>query len=579
MLRQSLVKRIPVVLAAICFLLASAQAAFVTSQEQPRFDRQTDWNGYQQFHFKIAGRPAYIVVPKQRARGKPWVWRARFPGYHAEMDIALLAKGCHVAYVDVAGMFGSPEAVKIGDEFYNYLTTSHGFSRKPALEGVSRGGLFVYNWTAKNPNKVACIYCDTPVCDFKSWPGGKGTGLGSAQAWQQCLRAYGLTDQEAQTFDKNPIDHAEVIAAAGIPILHVVSENDRVVPPKENTYLLQGRLEQHGHQLEVISVPQGTAKSTGHHFDHPQPDRVVNFIARHTTAAQSSRQELLRRAKRIIFLGNSITYAGHYVALFDAWLLTQELDGPPIVINVGLPSETVSGLSEEGHAGGRFPRPDLAERLERVLAVTKPDLVFACYGINCGVYQPFDDQRFRSYRHGIENLRKQVEAVGATLVLITPPFYDDRRAKKAFSYDSVLDRYAKWLLAGRKEGWLVVDLHEPMAREVAKRRGSDPDFTFQPDAVHPNAAGHWFMAGQLFRWFGDQRAAGADSPQKMLAAGEIPEDVLPTVRQRLNLRRDAYLGAAGHKRPGIRAGLPIPEAEQQARQLTAKIRELQGNTP
>ncbi len=317
----------------------------------------------------------------------------------------------------------------------------------------------------------------------------------------------------------------------------------------------------------------------GHHFDHPQPDRVVNFVARHTAAAQSNRRELLRRAKRIIFLGNSITYAGHYVAMFDAWLLTQKLDSPPIVINVGLPSETVSGLSEEGHAGGRFPRPNLAERLERVLAVTKPDLVFACYGINCGIYQPFDEQRFRSYQHGIENLKKQVEAVGATLVLITPPFYDDRRAKKSFSYDCVLDRYAKWLLAGREEGWLLVDLHEPMAREVAKRRGSHPDFTFQPDAVHPNAAGHWFMAGQLFRWFGDRRAADAESPQKMLVAREIPEDVLHTVRQRLNLRRDAYLGAAGHKRPGIRAGSPIPEAEQQARQLTAKIRELQGNTP
>src|SRR2546425_2764856 len=37
-------------------------------------------------------------------------------------------------------------------------------------------------------------------------------------------------------------------------------------------------------------------------------------------------------------------------------------------LNLGLPSETVSGLSEEGHAGGQFPRPDLLERLARVLA-------------------------------------------------------------------------------------------------------------------------------------------------------------------------------------------------------------------
>ena len=571
----SLARRIQIVLAVICFLPATAQGVFAAAQEQAWFDRQTEWNGYQQFHFKVAERPAYIVAPRQPAAGKPWVWRARFPDYHAEMDIVLLAKGYHVAYVDVAGMFGSPQAVKIGDEFYNFLTARQGLSRKPVLEGVSRGGLFVYNWTAKNPNKVACIYCDTPVCDFKSWPGGKGTGLGSAQAWQDCLREHGLTDQQAATFDNNPIDHAEIIAKAKIPILHVVSENDRVVPPEENTYLLQSRLKQHGHQLEVVSVPEGTATSNGHHFDHPQPDRVVDFITRHAGAAQSSRQELLRRARRIVFLGDSITYAGHYVTLFDAWLLRQDPKNGPIVINVGLPSETVSGLSEEGHAGGKFPRPDLAERLERVLAVTEPDLVFACYGINCGIYQPFDDQRFRRYQQGIENLKKHVEAAGATLVLITPPFYDDQQAKKQFSYDSVLDQYAKWLLTQREQGWLVVDLHEPMAREVAGRRESDPDFTFQPDAVHPNTEGHGFMAQQLIRWFGDERAADAQSPPEMLAAGEVPEEVLQQVRQRLNLRRDAYLNAAGHKRPGIKAGLPIEEAEQQIRQLTAKIRELQ----
>lgn len=203
---------------------------------------------------------------------------------------------------------------------------------------------------------------------------------------------------------------------------------------RENTYLLKKRLEQHGHTLDVISVAEGTVKSNGHHFDHPEPQRVVDFITRHASVVgESSRLDLLRRSRRIVFLGDSITYAGHYVAYFDAWLSTQKLDKPPVVIEVGLPSETVSGLSEDGHAGGKFPRPDLAERLDRVLTITKPDLVFACYGINCGIYQPFDPARFQRYQTGIRHLKKKVEANGATLVLITPPSYDDQRAKKAFS--------------------------------------------------------------------------------------------------------------------------------------------------
>ena len=47
------------------------------------------------------------------------------------------------------------------------------------------------------------------------------------------------------------------------------------------------------------------------------------------TADAADRTELLRQSQRIIFLGDSITFGGHYVAFFDAWLLTQGLDDLP----------------------------------------------------------------------------------------------------------------------------------------------------------------------------------------------------------------------------------------------------------
>jgi hypothetical protein len=200
--------------------------------------------------------------------------------------------------------------------------------------------------------------------------------------------------------------------------------------------------------------------------------------------------------------------------------------------------------------------------------------VFACYGINCGIYQPLDEERFRRYRNGIRHLKRQVEAAGATLVLITPPFYDDQRAKNTFSYNDVLGRYAEWLLAQKKEGWLVVDLHGPMTAEVAKRRETAPDFTFQPDAVHPNTEGHWFMARQLIRWFGDDEAARAETPEQMLAARKISPELVKLVRQRMTVLRDSYVAAAGHKRPGVRAGLPVAEAQQKAQELSKQIQEV-----
>ncbi len=244
--------------------------------------KKTAWHGYDRYDFRVDEHPAYVVLPKKAVAGNPWIWRARFPDYHAEMDQMLLARGFHVGYVDVAGLFGCPQAVERGDRFYRLMTEEHGLAAKPVLEGVSRGGLFVYNWAIAHPDRVACIYCDTPVMDFKSWPGGKGKGLGSERTWKQCLQVYGLSEEQALAYGDNPVDRVDVIVRAGIPVLHIVSESDQVVPPTENTYLaFQNVPEKSRRNFRVIKVSQGTSESNGHHFTHPNPQAVVAFIVQH----------------------------------------------------------------------------------------------------------------------------------------------------------------------------------------------------------------------------------------------------------------------------------------------------------
>lgn len=560
-----------------CSLGVSPQA---TGAQEPH----PTWQGFERTNFRIEGRSAYLVRPSEPASGKPWVWRARFPNYHPEIDIELLKRGFHVGYVDVAGLYGSPQAIKLGEAFYEHVVHELGLSRRPALEGVSRGGLFIYHWAAKHPDKVACLYADTPVCDFKSWPLGQGTGIGSEASWRECLKAYGLTEEQALAYRENPVDQGERLAAARIPMLHIVSENDQVVPPRENTYRLQSAVEANGHELSVISVPEGTQPSNGHHFEHPAVDQVVRFIVRHSAINETAPSQQLDQAQRILFLGDSITYAGDYLVDFEAWLNrsvaspdTPQPDtprpetkqntrrSPPLLINMGLPSETVSGLSEPNHAGGRFPRPVLSERLERVLAVAKPDLVIACYGINCGIYQPFSTERLAAYQHGLSQLKTQAEASGASCIFVTPPFYDDQRARKEFSYNEVLDQYADWLLGQRLRGWTVIDLHFPMHREVRLRRRTDPTFTFQPDAVHPNRAGHTWMATELIRGFGG--TARWTNTTELASELRLRTETLAKLQQAMRLRRNAYLSTAGHKRPGIPTGLAIEEAEARIRQL------------
>jgi len=289
---------------------------------------------------------------------------------------------------------------------------------------------------------------------------------------------------------------------------------------------------------------------------------------------ESPAHELVKKSQRIVFLGDSITAAGQYVGMFDAWLVAQRGAKTPTVINCGLASETVSGLSEDGHAGGKFPRPDLFERIDRVLPLVKPDLVFACYGINCGIYEPFDAERFAAYQKGWQKLQEKVKGAGAKLIVITPPFYDDLRAPKKFSYNEVLDRYSEWLVKQREQGWVVIDLHSAMTAAVKKQREADPKFTWQPDGVHPNGEGHWFMAQQLIAAMGDSEVTKAKSPQDYFTTRKLPTEALPLIQQRLSVLRDSYVGTAGHKRPGVAKGLPVDEAGQKAAEISAKIETL-----
>jgi pimeloyl-ACP methyl ester carboxylesterase len=110
--------------------------------------------------------------------------RARFWGHEPQTDIALLEHGFHIVYCDVADLYGSDKAVQRWNSFYKRMVKA-GFNKKVALEGMSRGGLIVYNWAAQNPEKVACIYADAPVMDFKSWPMGQGKSAGSAMDTKQ----------------------------------------------------------------------------------------------------------------------------------------------------------------------------------------------------------------------------------------------------------------------------------------------------------------------------------------------------------------------------------------------------------
>jgi pimeloyl-ACP methyl ester carboxylesterase/lysophospholipase L1-like esterase len=512
---------------------------------------QSSWFGFNQLQFVVDGRNCLLVIPKDRAVGRPWIWRTEFFGHEPQADLALLSNGWHVAYMDVQNLYGAPAGLDHMDRFYEDLTNRFQLSPRAVLEGFSRGGLFAFNWAARHPDRVAGLYVDAPVCDFKSWPAGWGKGKGSTPDWERCKQVYGLNDNQARQYPLNPVDNLEPLARARIPILSVCGDADDIVPIAENTLLVQERYQKLGGIIKVISK-----SGVGHHphsLQDPQP--IVDFLLQQALYA---RAEALfpPQVKRVLFLGDSITYSGHYVAHIATYYRLRFPDRKIEFLNLGLPSETLSGLSEPDHLRHGFPRPDLHERLARVLAKTKPDLVFSCYGMNDGIYLPFDQERFGKFQQGIDWLRTQITQSGAKLILMTPPVYDEIKGGQQ-GYAEVLDRYSDWLVQQRARGWEVVDLHTPMKQHLAQQRERDPAFTFAGDGIHPDNLGHWLMARSVLSHLGARDVARAQSIEDLLAGFPNGETVLAEEAQQLARWRDAWLTATGHKRPGLAPGRPI----------------------
>jgi sialidase-1 len=292
--------------------LALATAAYAE-------DGRTNWNGFQRLEFSLAGKPCFITQPALPAPGQPWVWRASFPDFHTEVDLELLRNGWAIGYVECLDLLGCDAALDLMDQFYAELTERRGFARRPALEAVSRGGLHAYRYAARHPERVACIYADTPVMDLKSWPLG---WPGAKRETADALKFYGFKDTaDLRAYRGNPVDLLEPVARAKIPLRHVISLNDRVVPPEQNTLEAQRRLEKLGHSIELVTVQEGTPESSGHHFPLPEAFASARFIMAHTTVSPTGREhsELRNglansRAKfvgeksgRVAFLGGSIT--------------------------------------------------------------------------------------------------------------------------------------------------------------------------------------------------------------------------------------------------------------------------------
>ena len=271
---------------------------------------------------------------------------------------------------------------------------------------------------------------------------------------------------------------------------------------------------------------------------------------------------------RVVILGDSITWDGRWVARVESALRSTSTYANATILNLGLPSETASGLSEPGHAGGTFPRPCIHDRLGAVLTQTKPTLVIACYGMNDGIYQPFNPEILSAYKKGMEKLVSVIQAKGARCIIITPPLHaPDKTKTSPQDYDNVLEAFSGWLNSKTAMGWEVVDIRPSLRDAIQSARNQNKNFQYTTDQVHPGDVGHRMIAeaALLDLWkllkLKDKPEAGSDAR-------------IQTYLKAQTYLRDVWLSQTGHKRPGLPKGITMKEAEIKAAGLRAEAAKL-----
>jgi alpha-beta hydrolase superfamily lysophospholipase len=144
---------------------------------------------------------------------------------------------------------------------------------------MSRGAVYVFNWAAVNPRKVACVYVDNPLLNINVWiaemlqlPKDKKNEM-----FEAFKKDYNLTTPEqVQQFNGGPVESVKQIVKGHYPILVLCADEDEAVPLKENAILFENKVKALNGNITVIHKP-----GFKHHpHSLPDPTPIVNFITK-----------------------------------------------------------------------------------------------------------------------------------------------------------------------------------------------------------------------------------------------------------------------------------------------------------
>ena len=472
--------------------------------------KESKWHGFVRHDLSFEGRNVSVIVPNKPVSGNPWIWKAQFLDWHTDTDSILIAQGFHLVFINADNQYGSPKAMVIWNKFYNFITQKYNLQKKVALEGVSRGGLYVYNWAKQNPEKVSCIYAEAPVCDFKSWPAGFGKGMGSKSDWDLLKKEYGFAnDDEAQRYLNNPIDGLETLANAKVPVLHTIGLNDAIVPVEENTFPMINKYIRLGGIATVIPCTKGKQTLNGHHFDIETPQTVADFIQHNTVSSflSSSDFHQLRKGlpnckisftqnkqSRVAFLGGSITYNHGWRDSVSAYLIKRFKETTFDFVT--------AGISSFGSVPNAF-------RLERdVILKGKIDLLFVEAAVNDQTNGTNSEEQIMAMEGIVRHVRKTNPAVEVVFMHFVDP-------EKIAQYNK--NEVPEVIVNHEKIASYYQSPSINLAKEVTERI-NNKEFTWENDFknLHPSPFGQGVYAKSIIALLETAFAGHTDADDKII---------------------------------------------------------------
>lgn len=275
--------------------------------------------------------------------------------------------------------------------------------------------------------------------------------------------------------------------------------------------------------------------------------------------------------KNIVFIGDSITDGGSFVALTEAFARMNGRDDFDRYINLGVSSENTTALTELGHP---FPRPCIFNRLDSLLENVSGEWAVVMYGENDAVYQPFDESRFDLYKRGITKLVDELHKASFKVALLTPTPFDAVSFNGNLSYadncpfgsvyadyNAVMHKYAEWIMnCGIADK--TVDVYSPITQFLSLKRSTDSAYK-TGDGIHQGKEGNFMIAKAIL------------SAVFAISIGTYESTPLPAVypliAERSTLYHRYYKELVGHDNPYKEKAISYDKLIKKVARLDRKI--------